>query len=82
MKFVLGLAVGVMLAVIFAPASGEETRQELASKVRDIAESKERKLEQKAGELGSRVGRQAAEAAVAAMANKVVPGSGDKPQSR
>lgn len=73
MKFIWGLAAGTALAMLFAPARGEETRRDLANRVRETAESQKEKLREKAGEIGARVGRQAAESAVAAVTNKVIP---------
>lgn len=73
MKFLFGLALGVAAGMLFAPASGEETRQNLADKARDVAENQEQKLRQKAGDVGARVGRQAAEAAVNAVGKRVIP---------
>ncbi len=78
MKFILGIAVGTLLGMIYAPAPGEETRRNLANRVRETAESQEQKLQQKAGEIGARVGREAAESAVAAVTNKVVPGISER----
>ena len=73
MKFVLGLGTGIMLGLLFAPATGEETRRELAAKAEDFAQDSQRKILQKAGDMGSELGRKAAESAVAAMTEKLVP---------
>jgi len=75
MKFLFGLALGVTMGMLFAPASGEETRQNLADKARDVAENQEQKLRQKAGDMGARVGREAAEAAVNAVGKRVISGA-------
>lgn len=82
MKFLIGFGIGIGLALLFAPASGEETRRSLFKKGRELSHMPERKLEQaaevakeKAGELGSRVGREAAEAAVESIRKDVL---GDK----
>lgn len=71
MKFLLGFGIGVALGIIFAPAAGEQTRRKLREKASEIAELPQKKASQaagvakeKAGELGARVGREAAEAAV------------------
>lgn len=83
MKFVLGFAVGVALGLVFAPAPGSETRRELKNKARELAHFPERKIEekvreaassaeQKAGDIGSRVGRDAAQAAVKAVTSEVL----------
>jgi gas vesicle protein len=77
-KFLLGLGIGVVLGVLCAPASGEETRQQLVNRARDLSELPQRKAaemaedaKQKAGDLGARIGRQAAEAAVETATGKV-----------
>lgn len=74
MRFFLGFAIGFAVTVLFAPASGEETRRALMQRGRDLVDLPRQKAEEaaetareKAGELGSRVGRQAAEAAVQAV---------------
>jgi len=83
MKFVLGFAVGVALGLVFAPAPGTETRRDLKNKVRELSHYPERRIEekvqqaaasaeQKAGDIGSRVGRDAAQAAVKAVASEVL----------
>lgn len=71
MRFLLGLGIGVAIGLLYAPASGEETRSQLFAKAQGLSDWPERKVEElaeagkeKAGELGARVGRQAAEAAV------------------
>jgi gas vesicle protein len=79
MRFLLGFAVGFGVSLLFAPASGEETRrslmhgaQELMDLPRQKAEEAAQAAKQKAGELGSQVGRQAAESAVQAMEENVL----------
>jgi gas vesicle protein len=79
MRFLLGFAVGFGISLLFAPASGEETRrclrqraQELMDIPRQKAEQAAETAKQKAGELGSQVGRQAAESAVEAMEENVL----------
>jgi predicted HicB family RNase H-like nuclease len=66
------LAAGVVLGMIFAPAPGSETREQLAERAREWLEvSAEKAAEtskEKAGDLGARVGRKLAEAAVEAAA--------------
>lgn len=83
MKFVIGLAIGVALGTVFAPAPGEETRHWLKQKAGDASRFPKKKLREaadatreKAGEMGARVGRQAAESAVQAVENKVVGDTG------
>ena len=79
MKFLLRFAIGFGLGRSMAPASGAETRGRIAQRMRDLAEIPRQKAEeaaqaakQRAGELGSRVGRQAAEAAVDAVEKDVL----------
>lgn len=75
MKFLLGLALGFTGAVLFAPASGRETRRKLMGEAHEFAgelqeqfqETQEKVAEAaraKAGEIGGALGRQAAQAAV------------------
>ena len=63
------------IGMVLAPTPGNETRERLEHRVRDLAETPRRKMEkkvdevaraaeQKAGDIGSSVGRQAAKAAV------------------
>ena len=44
--FALGAAVGSILALLYAPASGEVTRKRLANKVRNLRRTAIRRLEQ------------------------------------
>jgi len=78
MKFLLGFAIGFAGAVLFAPASGHETRQRLVKKARGWQCGPEKKLEQraeaaeqKAGDMGAEIGRRAAESAVEAVKTRV-----------
>lgn len=68
MRFILGFAVGFCISLLFAPASGEETRRSLMQGAQELMDLPR----QKAGELGSQVGRQAAESAVQAMEDSVL----------
>lgn len=83
MKLVLGLAIGVALGLVFAPAAGKRTRAQLKNKARDLTHYPERKAqekvravaeetEQRAGEIGSRVGRDVAQATVKAVTSEVL----------
>jgi len=79
MRFLLGFAVGFGISLLFAPASGEETRRSLMQGAQELIEIPRQKAQQaaeaasqKAGELGSQVGRQAAESAVQAMEENVL----------
>lgn len=79
MRFLLGFAIGFGFGLVMAPASGAETRHNIVQRVRDLAEIPRQKVEEaaesakeRAGELGSRVGREAAEAAVDAVETDVL----------
>ena len=78
MKFLLGLFTGLVLGMMYAPAPGQETREELAQKARewsDLSAKADQLAEaskEKAGEIGARVGREAAEKAVQAAADKLM----------
>jgi gas vesicle protein len=52
--FLIGLGIGSLIGVLFAPRSGEETRDYLASKAdegRDYAQKKARELRERAEDL-------------------------------
>ena len=52
--FIVGLGVGALLGILFAPKSGEETREYLANKAdegRDFAQKKARELRERAEDL-------------------------------
>jgi len=73
-RFILGLGIGIGLGMVFAPASGEETREMIAENLGEITETPRRKIEetlddvqQQAGEMGSRLGQNLAESAVEAV---------------
>jgi gas vesicle protein len=81
MKFMLGFFVGLAGALLFAPARGEETRSRLietghnlanrsASKLNQTVEQVSETAREKAGEIGSAVGRQAAEAVADSVLGK------------
>ena len=79
MRFLLGFAVGFGISLLFAPASGEETRRSLMQGAQELIDIPRQKAQQaaeaakrKAGELGSQVGRHAAESAVQAMEENVL----------
>jgi gas vesicle protein len=79
MRFLLGFAIGFGITLLFAPASGAETRHDIAQRTRELMDLPRQKAQEaaeaakeKAGELGSRVGRQAAEAAVQAVEEGVL----------
>jgi gas vesicle protein len=52
--FLVGLGVGALLGILFAPKSGEETREELthrAEQGREFAQRKARELRERADEI-------------------------------
>lgn len=71
MKFVIGFAAGFVLSLILAPARGEVTRRHLAHKTRELMRMPREKAQQaakaakeRAGDMGARIGRRAAESVV------------------
>jgi gas vesicle protein len=55
--FLVGLGVGTLLGILFAPKSGEETREYLRDKAdegREFAQKKARELRERAEELSER----------------------------
>jgi gas vesicle protein len=44
--FLFGLGIGIGLGVLFAPMSGEQTRENLATRANDLADSAREGLEQ------------------------------------
>ena len=55
--FLVGLGIGALVGVLFAPKSGEETRQYLKDKAdegREYAQKKARELRERAEEMGDR----------------------------
>jgi gas vesicle protein len=84
MRFLLGFGIGLVLGIVFAPGSGEQTRRMIREKADELAQLPEKKAaraadaaKNKAGEIGARVGRQAGEAAVEAVKDDVL-GQRDK----
>jgi gas vesicle protein len=72
LKFLIGIGCGVGLGLLIAPASGEETREqllELAQRPGDAVREKVQEVRENIGEMGANLGRQAAEKAV----DKVLP---------
>jgi gas vesicle protein len=52
--FVIGLGIGALIGILFAPKSGEETREYLSSKAdegREYAQKKARELRERAEDL-------------------------------
>ena len=73
-KFIFGMGIGVALGMIFAPASGEETRNMIAENFGDIVAAPGQKLDEaldnvqeQAGEIGKRLGQNIVESAVEAV---------------
>lgn len=80
MKFLFGFAIGLGLAVLFAPASGEQTRQRLLSKVESKTREKAIEIadisQEKAGQIGEDIGRRVAESAVQAIKDDLLTDKG------
>ncbi len=64
MNFLLGLMMGVALGVVFAPASGVETRRRLRMKAEEIEERALQSGRAKSGELGREAGERLFDKAV------------------
>ncbi len=86
MKFLMGLFLGFGVGLLVAPASGEETRRNLAENLNDLSEVPVRKMreaaeaaQEKAGEIGANVGRKVAEAAVEALREGALPADQKRP---
>ena len=80
LSFIVGLSVGAVVALLATPVSGEETRAWLSRKAEEMSEIPLEKAEQateaakeRAGDLGSQVGRRPAEAAVEATKESILP---------
>ncbi len=65
-RFLFGLGVGIVAGLLFAPASGEETRRELRERLDEGVDAGRRKWgevvdegREKAGDIGRRAGVQA-----------------------
>lgn len=52
-KFLTGLAAGLVLGILFAPDSGDETRKKLAQKGNDLKDSISSKLNSLGNEAGN-----------------------------
>jgi gas vesicle protein len=80
MKFLLGFAIGMGLAVLFAPAPGEVTRHRLLARVQKKTREKAMEIadisQEKAGQIGEDIGRRVAEAAVQAVKEDLLSGEG------
>jgi gas vesicle protein len=80
LSFVIGLSVGAVVALLSTPQSGEETRAWLSRKAEEMSEIPQEKAAQvaeaakeRAGDLGSQIGRRAAEATVEAAKENILP---------
>lgn len=82
-EFLAGLGIGLAGSLLLAPAAGEATRRRIRKKVEGVLDRSEQRAGQavqkfaehsqkRAGEIGSRVGREAAKAAVKAVEEEVV----------
>lgn len=72
LKFITGVLCGTAVGMLLAPAPGASTRRRLAQAVRDpeeLARETIANVREKAGDIGARMGQQAAEKAV----DQVVP---------
>jgi len=89
MQFWIGIVAGYFLGLLIAPQSGEKTREMLAEKASEIAEKPRRAMEQqvrevarrseaKAGDIGSELGRKAAETAVRNVTEELLGDKTDK----
>jgi gas vesicle protein len=89
MNFLLGLGVGFAIGAMIAPERGEVTRERLMEKAKDLASVPRQKIEEsvreaaattkeRAGEIGSEVGRRAAEAAVQAVSEEMLGERADR----
>lgn len=85
MKFLFGFAIGVALGLLYAPAPGEKTRRRILEKTRELPDLPQQKAREiaastkaKAGDLGAKLGRQAAEAAVEKATPNAVSESSEK----
>jgi gas vesicle protein len=81
MKFMTGLLCGIGVGLLAAPAEGRKTRQQLMRAVQDpnaVAREKMQDVRDKVGDMGAKVGRQAAQQAI----DKVTPESLNTPRER
>ncbi len=81
MRFILGLSMGVVVGLLYAPARGEQTRRKLWERIEDAGMSPRQaalrmtdEAEKKAGDLGERIGRRVGEATVEAIREEIDEG--------
>ena len=79
--FALGAAVGSIISLLYAPASGEATRRRLANKVRNLRRTAIRQLEQTGRVLATRAS-DVREAAGEWLADRMPFGNGKHPIRR
>ncbi len=51
MRFLLGLVIGYVVGILFAPASGQQTRARIAERIDTNAREKAREIGARAGEI-------------------------------
>ena len=64
LRFLIGIGCGVGLGLLIAPASGEETREQLLQKPREAAQRKVQEVREDIAQMGADLGRKVAEKAV------------------
>ncbi len=64
MKFIWGLLIGAGLGLLFAPASGEQTRERLSQSMDEMKESAINRGREKAGDWGREAGERLFDKAV------------------
>lgn len=81
MRFILGLSIGVVVGLLYAPDRGVETRRKLRERIEDAGMSPRQaalrmtdEAEKKAGDLGERIGRRVGEATVEAIREEISEG--------
>ncbi len=55
LKFLLGISVGIIAGLVFAPARGEDMRQQLTEKAQELKQRGREKARQAGGEKGERI---------------------------
>ncbi|HVZ16134.1 MAG TPA: YtxH domain-containing protein [Terriglobales bacterium] len=78
MKFVIGVLSGVTLGMIFAPAKGKETREQLTHRASDLAEMPRRKAQNAVDAGREKVGEVAKQQAEDVYTNAVDKVSGGR----
>ncbi len=82
--FLVGMGIGALLGILFAPKSGEETRDYLvhrADEGKDFAQRKARELRERADDLVER-GRDAVEAGRDSISDAIEAGKGAYRQAK